>query len=326
MAKQVGPLPFTGSIGGVTGYKRNGKYCLKEKSGPSREQVLTSPRFERTLENAKEFRRTAKAGKLVRGCLHNLTKVMKLADNEISARLNGLLSKIVKSDPVSDRGERMVSKGQLEWLEDFSFRKEQPFSNVFMACPASTMDTDTGYMKVEIRAFDPQQRINAPEGATHFKVVANGAAIHFEKERMDWSYKETGYISLSEFIEETILLEQTLTPRPGQALLQAIGIVFYRQGKDGHFERVPGGVMRILQTASPILPQEREELIAPDVICKQREKAAGVPAVAADAACRIRGLAAKEVVDEIKTGSQETGIPDASYNVKACTNDLIHAP
>jgi hypothetical protein len=255
MAKQAGPLPFTGSIGGVTGYKRNGKYCLKEKSGPSREQVLTSPRFKRTLENAKEFRRTTKAGKLVRGCLKNLTKGMKLADNEISGRLNSLLSKIVKSDPVHDRGERTVSKGQLEWLEDFAFRKETSFSSICTVCPASTMDTDTGLMKVEICAFDPQQRINAPESATHFKVVVNGAAIDFEKERVDWNYKETSFMSLSEYVEEPILLEQTLKPRPGQALLQAIGIAFYRQGEDGHFERVPGGVMRILQVSEPGLEE-----------------------------------------------------------------------
>jgi hypothetical protein len=255
MAKQAGALPFTGSIGGVTGYKRNGKYCLKEKSGPSREQVLTSKKFARTLENAKEFRRTSKAGKLVRGCLANLTKGMKLADNEISARLNGLLSKVVKSDAVSDRGERTVSKGQLEWLEDFAFRKETSFSSVCTLCPASTMDTDTGHMKVEIRPFDPQQRINAPESATHFKVVVNGAAIDFEKERNDWSYKETSFLSLSEDVAETILLEQTLKPRLGQAFLQAIGIAFYKQAADGHFERVPGGVMRILQVSEPGLEE-----------------------------------------------------------------------
>ncbi|NII28792.1 hypothetical protein HB364_27165 [Pseudoflavitalea sp. X16] len=250
MATQAGPLPFTGSIGNVTGYKKNGKHFIKEKSVITRDRVLHSAGFARTRENAKEWRRAVRAGMLVRHSFRRLLKGLQLADNELSGRLHGWMNKIVKSDLVSDRGERTVSKGQLELLEDFAFRSATTFSSVFFAGPVSSIDTVTGTLKLEIRPFDPTRRINAPEGATHFKIVAAGAAIDFEKERCQHNYQETGYLSLAAMVQEPICLEQTITPLPGQSLLLAIGVVFYTQHGDGRFDRVDGGVMRILQVFS----------------------------------------------------------------------------
>ncbi|NII28197.1 hypothetical protein HB364_24150 [Pseudoflavitalea sp. X16] len=252
MAQQVGPLFYTGSMGGTTGYKRNGKYFVKTKNMITRDTVLHSPRFVRTRENAKEWRRAVRAGMLVRHSLRHLIKNLQLADTPISGRLSAWMNRIVKSDPVSDRGARRITNGQLELLEDFAFRKGATFSSVCAAGPVSSIDTATGRMKIELRSFDPRQRIQLPEEvrATHFKIVLNGAAIDFEREQFQCGYQETDYLSMEE-VTAPICLEQLLAPTPGQALLVAIGVVFYVQGEGGRYERVSGGGMRVLQVSEP---------------------------------------------------------------------------
>lgn len=252
MAQQVGPLFYTGSIGGTTGYKRNGKYFVKTKNMITRDTVLHSPRFARTRENAKEWRRAVRAGMLVRHSLRHLIKHLQLADTPISGRLSAWMNRILKSDPVSNRGERRITNGQLEVLEDFAFQEKRAFSSICSAGPVSSIDTATGRMKIELRSFDPEQRIQLPEGVrgTHFKIALNGAAIDFEREQFQSGYKETDYLPMED-ITSPICLEQTLAPTPGQALLVAIGVVFYVQGEDGRYERVSGGGMRILQVSEP---------------------------------------------------------------------------
>lgn len=270
MAKQMGVVPLSGPMGAISFYKSDGEYRAREKSGPSRKMVLTSWRFERTRENSAEFRRAVRAGMLVRYSLSRLLKMMKLADPHVSGRLNGLLLKVLQSDPVNGRGARIVSKGNLELLEDFAFHKDRSLSHVFPAGPMSSINSTTGRMKVEIRPFDPRQRVNAPASATHFKVVSVGASIDFNKERYEDNFQETDYLSLEETVSDTIYLEHALEAKVGQSLLLAMGVVFYVCTEQGHYERMNGGAMRVIQVASPS-PSGGGEQVAPEVTAEKEK-------------------------------------------------------
>jgi hypothetical protein len=236
-------------MGGISFYKSDGEYRAREKTGPSRKMVLTSRRFERTRENSAEFRRAVRAGMLVRHSLRHLLKRLQLADSHVSGRLHGLLLKVLQQDAVNGRGARTVSKGKLELLEDFAFHKDRTLSHIFPAGPVSSINSTTGRMHLEIRPFDPQQRVQAPAGATHFKVVSVGAALDFEKEHYEEDFRETDYLSLGEPVIDTIFLEHAPETKAGQSLLLAMGIVFYVRDEEGHYERMNGGAMRVLQVA-----------------------------------------------------------------------------
>jgi hypothetical protein len=52
MAKQVGPVFLTGTVGNITYYKMDGQYYARSKSSLSRKRVKRSRSFKRTMEYA----------------------------------------------------------------------------------------------------------------------------------------------------------------------------------------------------------------------------------------------------------------------------------
>jgi hypothetical protein len=56
MAKQVGPLFFTGTVDGIIFYELNGKYYIRSKgSYKSAKHMRRNPKYKRTMENADQF-------------------------------------------------------------------------------------------------------------------------------------------------------------------------------------------------------------------------------------------------------------------------------
>ena len=249
MAKQMGAHPLTGPMGGVSYYKSEGEYRAREKSGPTRRTVLTSPRFTRTRENFTEFRHAVRSGMLVRHSLGSLIRNLKLADSGVSGRLNALFVKIIRSDSVNDRGKRKATPGDLEMLEGFEFHKGYTLSKIASLSPVTSINTATGALQTTIRPFDPEERIHAPLGATHFKIVSAAAAIDFDKEQWIDHHRETGYLPLDTSITEVIRLEHVLQAESGQSLLLTMGIIFYAAVEEGKYQRVSGGGMKLLQVS-----------------------------------------------------------------------------
>jgi hypothetical protein len=236
-------------MGGISYYKSEGEYRAREKSGPSRRTVLTSPGFARTRENFTEFRHAVRSGMLVRHSLGSLIRQLKLADSGVSGRLNALFVKIIRSDSVNERGKRKATLGDLEMLEGFEFHKEYTFSKIASLSPVTSINTATGAMQTTIRPFDPEQQIKAPQGATHFKIISAAAAIDFDKEQWIHHHRETGYLPLDTGITEAIRLEHALQAEPGQALLLTMGIIFYAVTEEGTYQRISGGGMKLLQVS-----------------------------------------------------------------------------
>ncbi|ANE49714.1 hypothetical protein [Flavisolibacter tropicus] len=55
MARQAGPLFFTGTIDDITFYKMEGQYLARKKSSLNRRQFRTDPRFARSRKSATAF-------------------------------------------------------------------------------------------------------------------------------------------------------------------------------------------------------------------------------------------------------------------------------
>ena len=94
MARQKGVLKYVGTLGDVRHFKIKGQegYFAGMVGGPSGEQVLSAPEFERTRENMNEFGACAKAGKSVRTGLSQIVKQM--SDTQVAGRLTAIMKKI----------------------------------------------------------------------------------------------------------------------------------------------------------------------------------------------------------------------------------------
>mgnify|MGYP007127515140 CR=1 FL=1 len=71
MANQKGIIKIEGTVGGMTFYKKDGQYLVKEKSSISADKIANDPAFARTRENNAEFGAAGTAGKLLRDALRD---------------------------------------------------------------------------------------------------------------------------------------------------------------------------------------------------------------------------------------------------------------
>jgi hypothetical protein len=84
MAKQVGPLFFTGTVDGLIFYKLGDHYYMRSKgSYKSRKQMRRDPKYKRTMEKADQF-----------GQASNLTKEVYYRYLPKAVRKHGLFSKL----------------------------------------------------------------------------------------------------------------------------------------------------------------------------------------------------------------------------------------
>jgi len=149
MARQVGPIKITGTIGDLSFYKSGDDYLVRMKGGPSKKKIMSSPSFARTRENISEFGACSQAGALLRRGLNGL---LPLKDGYTYRRMTQLMSRIKNYDRTSLRGERSVDEGlkqaeAKQLLYDFSFTAS-PLNIVLIKTPLIThkhellVDTD----------------------------------------------------------------------------------------------------------------------------------------------------------------------------------------
>ena len=108
MARQKGHLKYVGTLGDVRHFKIKGQdgYFAGMVGGPTGDQIMSAPEFERTRENMNEFGACAKAGKSVRSGLSQLMKQM--SDSQVTGRLTSIMKKINLEDQTEARGYRKI--------------------------------------------------------------------------------------------------------------------------------------------------------------------------------------------------------------------------
>src|SRR5947209_1941241 len=102
MARQKGSVAMEGTIGNLTFFKSQDGYMVKAKGGVSKDKILSDKRFARTRENMSEFGDAGKSAKTMRTPFNSL--LQQSSDNRMTARLTGLMLKVVQSDTVDKRG------------------------------------------------------------------------------------------------------------------------------------------------------------------------------------------------------------------------------
>ena len=99
MARQAGPLFFTGTIDDITFYKMEGQYLARKKSSLNRRQFRTDPRFARSRQSAAAF---GEASKLASEIYWQLPKEQrgKGVVNRLTAQVGQLLKEGKKVEEI----------------------------------------------------------------------------------------------------------------------------------------------------------------------------------------------------------------------------------
>lgn len=267
MARQKGPMKYIGTIGDIRHFKIKGSdgYFAGMVGGPTAEQIKTDPAFKRTRENMNEFGGAASAAKAVRVAFSQLVK--SIADPRITGRLTGIMKKINKEDGSEARGQRTILITQVpQYLKGSEFNKKTALAGVFNAPFTLTPNADRNSVDLVVSAFNPLNYINAPAGATHFRIIhAVGAVSNYAYNSLSQSYEpveqsqnQLSNVAYSAYLDvlANIGTDTTITAAfPGApvltadvTLLDVIGIEFYQQVGTEYYLFASGNAAKIQET------------------------------------------------------------------------------
>lgn len=184
MAKQIGAFKAKGSIGDFSFYKTRDGAMVRMKGGVDGDRIKKDPAFARTRENGLEFGRAAKRGQLIRSALRSL--IARSKDSRVASRMLKQVMDVMHSDSLSARGERDVLLGELNLLTGFEFNKYAPLESTLFVQSTILIDRGNGELSISLPDFTADSEIHAPDGSTHFRLVAGCSEI-------DWVSK--GYLS-----------------------------------------------------------------------------------------------------------------------------------
>lgn len=263
MAKQRGVVKYVGTLGDIRHFKIKGLsgYYAGLVGGPTAEQIKTDPAFKRTRENMNEFGGCGLVGKAIRTAMSSLVKNM--ADPRFTGRLTAILKKINLEDGSEARGRRAILISQVpRHLVGLDFNKNISLDGIFQAphtlTPTATRESTT----LDVPAFNPLSFINAPAGATHFRLINSVVSISDFQFNADDKTYERKEAALSELVDiqysDYTALDVTTAPisltatLPGSptltndvSVLACMGIEFYQQVGSEYYLFNSGNALKI---------------------------------------------------------------------------------
>lgn len=227
MARQKGIIKLKGTIGDITFYKTQDGHLAREKGGVDASRIASDSAFQRTRENASEFGRAGKAGKILRTSLRAL--LLNSADGRMVSRLTQRMMKVLQADSVSERGMRNVIDGDIELLTGFEFNIRGKLGTSLYAPFTANIDRVTGELTVNLAAFVPANMIAAPTGTSHFRIISAGTEVDFETET--FVVQDSGTAILPWNATPTLAINQvnTVTANSTKPLFLALGLEFYQE-------------------------------------------------------------------------------------------------
>jgi hypothetical protein len=176
MAKQAGYIKLEGTIGDLSFYKnRDGKYIARRKGGVAKDRLLNDPRFERTRENMREFSRAATAAKFLKNAFREIE--VKSNGGKLHNRLYSLAHRVLKTDPVSERGERQFELGDLSLLIGFEFSEVAVMERILKKQLLVVDTTDS--VSVTIPEMIASKYLVHPRGSSHYRFSLIRAGVNF---------------------------------------------------------------------------------------------------------------------------------------------------
>jgi hypothetical protein len=262
MSKQVGIIKLVGNIGGMSFYNSKGEYLARTAGGPSKERIATGANFVRTRENNAEFGGSAKVGKALRTSLSSVVQTM--GGSTLTATLTKFF-KTLNAKATGVRGQRPIALSTNKTLaKGLELNNRSGFMAVFSAPYTIAANTTRTTITFTVPAFLPANFINAPAGATGFRIAgAVGWLSDFSYDSSTQSYvadvpaqNSLGIAvyspikplnAASTLITLTATVPGGLTPAANVSCVACIGIEFYQNVNTVDYILAQGNAMRIAE-------------------------------------------------------------------------------
>lgn len=225
MARQKGHHKIIGTTGDLTYQKTRDGYTVKQKSEISADAIKNSEKYHRVRENMAEFARAGKACKLLRTALSKLLEIG--ADTRMTSRLTTAFLRIIKSDPVSDRGKRSLYLGELDRMAGFEFNQSKEVVGALKAPYSATIDRVSGLCTISIPGFVVKDGIAAAEGATHCRIMAGAASLNFDKQTYVSDIKFGVELALGDESAAAITLSPQVTAASPDPIFLVLGVQYF---------------------------------------------------------------------------------------------------
>ena len=253
MARQVSLVKFEGKIGDLSFYKDKRGYQARMKGGPTKDQINSDPRFQRTKENGLEFGRAANASKKLREQLRELLNPG--SDTAFSNRLTGRMNRIIRADEVNGRGDRQVLAANLGQLVGLECNLKAQLKDVFFLKIRPVYDRATGDGSFAIPEMIAKNVIKGLEGATHVQIQRVATEFDAQNPEADEvaiarsSYMDIGKSEAT--AAENLTLQ--LQPQPDAVVLIMMGISYFQFVNGGYYP-LSNGMYNALTFVQAIQP------------------------------------------------------------------------
>lgn len=170
MAKNSGNDNFNGSIGNKTYYNlKDVGPIVREKSGPSKEDFINNPKFEKTRQNNKELGGGSTAAKAIRTGLGAIVK--EYQDSILSGRLSNVLRKVIVANQSSTPNRPCIITTHKDKLHNFQLSKLVNFDNIYTAKPVFNSNDERTCITMTLQNTAKHNHIKPPKTATYFKLT-----------------------------------------------------------------------------------------------------------------------------------------------------------
>lgn len=246
MPRQRGIIRIIGKVGDMSYYENNGQGFLRTASGPSKEQIQNGANYKRTRENNSEFGGSATVAKAIKDGF--VTVISKIKDRYLHARLVEKVREINKRSSTGLRGQRPFSfVANKDLLAGFEFGGNITLDGVLLAPYTLAANAGRTAVTLTLADFNTDDLVNAPQGATHFRiinaiaVISNYSYVVSTKkyEAVDTTLNKknasaySSYIPIGGMVGSSTTLVATLpgttTMNTNVGLIACVGIEFYQQ-------------------------------------------------------------------------------------------------
>ncbi len=243
MGRQTGVVRIRGKVGNLTFAKTANGDEVRIETSLNGDRMKTDPKFKRTRENWAEFARAGKAAKLIRNAFASQSK--HLTDRLGYTRLVKHTMRIVKSDPINDRGDRQLINGDFNNLMGYEFNIRQNLESTFKSQFEIVLDRPAGTVDINIPELEPDTVISAMQGATHFKLVAAAAEFDWDEAKSIPDFIQTIEIPLSDPTVPAQSLNLTVPVASTKTLVVTMGVWFYQE-VNGQFYLLSNGAVNAM--------------------------------------------------------------------------------
>jgi hypothetical protein len=225
--KQNSEFPFRGSTKKFTFFSTDdGDFVRPRSKKVDKQRIDSDPKFATTKNQYTEFTEVMNSAKLLRNAFRLLVKNAK--SRHTGRRLTSLLFKIIKTDTSNGHGQRNIANSNVKMLEQFDFNDQVKLENSLFAKYTPVVTRATGFVDVNVQTFIPEDALNPPAGATHYRLVMAAAELDFANRTVNAVQAGSDQILINRDDSPPFQLRAPLTPNSANVIVVVLGLEFYK--------------------------------------------------------------------------------------------------